>query len=64
MKTIGTILEALALPILIINAVLLNTENKNLPMIGFLLGVGGCMFMVGVILSHLPQDKKEGKKER
>jgi len=54
-KTIGRILEVLALPILIIVAVLLNLENKNLGIIGLLLGSGSCMFILGLILSHLPQ---------
>jgi cobalamin synthase len=63
LKTIGLILEALALPILIIVAVLLNIPDKDLGAIGVLLAFGGCMFFTGLILCHLPQEtEKEQRK--
>jgi Na+/phosphate symporter len=62
-KTIGLILEALALPILIIVAVLLDIPDKDLGAIGVLLFFGACMFFTGLILSHLPQENGKGGKE-
>jgi hypothetical protein len=59
LKTIGLILEALGVPILIIIAVLLNMPDKNLGAIGVFLTVGVCMFFTGLILSHLPQEKEK-----
>ena len=60
-KIIGVLLEALALPILIVVAVLLNMENKNLGMIGFLLGIGACMAFLGFILTRIPKEQQQNK---
>lgn len=65
LKIIGRVLLVLAFPILIINAVLLNMEDKNLPMIGLLLGVSSTLLIVGLILSIsscLLQEQTEGKR--
>jgi len=56
-KTLGLLLEALALPILITVAVLLNIENKNLGIVGLLLSFGTSMFVVGFVLAHLPKTR-------
>ena len=58
-KTIGRILEVLGLPFLIVVAVLLNMETKNLAMIDLLLAVGVTLFVVGLIFSHLPQENEK-----
>jgi len=60
-KILGILLEALALPILIIVAVLLNMENKNLGIIGLLLGFGACMFILGFTISRIPQEQPQKK---
>jgi hypothetical protein len=57
-KIIGLTLEVLTLPFLITVAVLFNMEKKNLGVIGFLLLVAICLFIPGLILSHLPQKPK------
>jgi len=64
-KIIGLTLEVLALPFLVIVAVLLNMTEKNLGIIGLLLFIGICLFIPGLILSHMPQkgENKEGKQE-
>lgn len=61
-KTIGMILELLAIPIFIINAVLLSMPNKDVRTTGILLLIANCLFIPGVILSHFPNQK--GEKER
>jgi nitrate/nitrite transporter NarK len=61
LRIMGRIFAALALPILILVALLLNIEDKSLPMIGLLLGVGGTLFTVGliiIVISCLPQEKQ------
>lgn len=60
-KILGILLEILALPILIIVAVLLNMENKNLGIIGLLLGFGTCIFILGFIISRIPQERPQKK---
>ena len=60
-KTIGILLEALALPFLVIVAILFNMEEKNLGEITILLIIGIILFFSGFMLSHIPkEDKKEG----
>jgi len=54
-KVIGIILEALALPFLVIVAILLNMPNKDLGIIGVLLLIGIIVFLAGFIFSHLPK---------
>jgi len=57
---ISVILEALALLIFIMVAVLLNMENKNLGAIGVLLIVGNCILFPGLalFLISLARNKK------
>jgi uncharacterized membrane protein len=63
LRTLGTILELVGVPILIIVAILLNMPDKDLGVISVLLVVGVCMFFAGLMLSHLPrQSEKEEKK--
>jgi cell division protein FtsW (lipid II flippase) len=59
LKTIGTILEALALFIMIIVAVALNVKDKDLGTISLLLLAGNGLFIVGFALSHLPKSKNK-----
>lgn len=63
-KTIGRILEALGIPILIIDAVLLNMKDVDVKTTGILLFIGICLFIPGLILSHLPHEKDKEEKER
>ena len=58
-KTIGIILEALALPIMIVNIVLLKMPNTDIGTSTVFLIVSNCMFFAGLILSHLPQETKK-----
>jgi hypothetical protein len=60
-RTIGIILEVLALPFLIIIALLLNMPDKDLRVIGILLLVEVLMFLAGLILSHLPKEMEKEK---
>ena len=60
----GLILELFALPILIMDAVLLNMDIDR-STTGILLLIGICLFFSGLILSHLPQEtKNKEEKER
>jgi len=61
LRTLGTILKLVGIPILIIVAVLFNMPNKDLGAIGVLLVVGACLFLTGLMLSHLPKQVKEEK---
>jgi len=63
-KTIGIILTALAIPIMIVNIVLLKMPNTDLGASTVLLIVSTCMFFTGLILSHLPHEKDKEEKER
>lgn len=63
LKIIGRILELIGVPILIIVAVLLNMENKDLATINVLLIIGVSTFLIGLVLSHLPQESMEGKRK-
>ena len=54
-KTLGLLLVALSIPVLIIVALLLNMKNENLEIAGLLLGFGIAMLVIGFILSHLPK---------
>jgi hypothetical protein len=63
LKIIGRILEVLALGLLIVNAVLLNMENKDLGTIGLILVTANVIFFTGLILSHLPQERTEVKRK-
>jgi len=61
MKTIGTILMAMALPIFIVNIALLKMPDTDLVTTTVLLIVSNCLFIPGLILSilsHLLQEKK------
>ena len=64
MKTIGIILTALAIPIMIVNIMLLKMPNTDLGASTVLLIVSTCMFFTGLILSHLPHKKDKEKTER
>jgi len=63
LRTLGTILELVGVPILIIVAVLQKMLNQDLGVIGVLLVVGVCMFFAGLVLSHLPQETEEKEKK-
>jgi predicted permease len=63
-KTIGRILAVLALPILIINAVLLNMKDVDVKTTGILLFISVCLLIPGLILSYLPHEKDKEEKER
>jgi len=64
LRTLGTILELVGVPILIIVAVLQKISNQDLGLIGVLIIVGTLMFFTGLMLSHLPrQSEKEKKKD-
>jgi hypothetical protein len=58
-RTLGTILKLVALPIMIVNAVLLEMPNTNLGISTVLLIVSTLMFFTGLVLSHLPKEKEE-----
>ena len=59
-RTLGLILEALALPILITVAIMLNIPEKNLDQIAVLLGIGIILFVSGFMLRYaLGEDKKK-----
>lgn len=63
-KIIGLVLEALALPFLVIVAILLNMPNKDLGTITILLIIGIFIFIPGLILvaiSHLPKEEEKQK---
>ena len=64
MKTIGLILEVLAIPLMIVNIVLLKMPNTDLGTSTVLLIVSNFALIIGLMLSHLPkQSEKEEKKE-
>lgn len=66
-KTIGIILEALALPILIIVAVLLNLPDKDLGAITVLLAFGVCTCFTGMLLHYAASAspaRSENKEEK
>jgi len=54
-KTLGLLLSALAIPVLIIAALLLSVKDVNLGIAGLLVGLGAAMFVIGLILRHLPE---------
>ena len=57
-KTIGQILLALAIPIFIVNIVLLNRPNPDLRITGILIIVSNCLFIPGLFLIFLSRTKK------
>jgi len=60
LRDLGTILELLGVPILVIVAVLWNLPNKDLGTISVLTIIGVFLFFIGLMLSHLPsQNQKE-----
>ena len=61
LKIIGRIFLVLAFAILIVNFALMNMENKDLRTIGLLLVISTCILTIGTILSHLPQERMDGK---
>lgn len=64
MKTIGLILEVLAIPLMIANIVLLKMPNTDLGTSTVLLIISNFALIIGLMLSHLPkQSEKEEKKE-
>ena len=63
LKIIGRILEVLALALLIVNFILMNMKDKDFGTIGIILVTASIMVFIGLILSHLPQERTEGKKE-
>ena len=54
-KTLGLLLLASSIPILVIVALLLNMKNENLGIAGLLLGFAIAMVIIGSILSYLPE---------
>jgi putative effector of murein hydrolase LrgA (UPF0299 family) len=54
LRDLGTILELLGVPILVIVAVLWNLPNKDLGTISVLTIIGVLLFFTGLMLSHLP----------
>ena len=62
-KTIGQILLALAIPIFIVNIVLLNRPNPDLRITGILIIVSNCLFIPGLILSLLSHQNDKNKEE-
>ena len=54
LRILGTILELLGVPILVIVAVLWNLPNKDLGTISVLFIIGVLLFFIGLMLSHLP----------
>jgi len=54
-KTIGIILELLALPIMIVNIVLLKMPNTDIEASTVFLVASNIMFFTGMALHHLPQ---------
>ena len=62
-KIIGRILEVLAIPLFIVNIVLLNRPDPDLRTIGILIVISNCLFIPGLILSHLPHQKEKNKEE-
>ena len=59
-KIIGRILLALAIPIFIVNIVLLNRPNPDLRITGILIIVSNCLFIPGLILSLLSHQNAGG----
>jgi uncharacterized membrane protein len=57
LRILGTILELLGVPILVIVAVLWNLPNKDLGTISVLFIIGVLLFFIGLMLSHLPSQK-------
>lgn len=62
LKIIGRILEVFALALLIINFFFWSMEEKDLRIIGVVLIIANILFFSGLILSHLPQELRRGKK--
>ena len=58
-KTIGMILEAVAIPIMIVNIVLLRMPNTDLGTSTGLLVFSTFMFVTGALLSHLSEEGKD-----
>jgi len=58
-KIIGRILLALAIPIFIVNIVLLNRPNPDLRITGILIIVSNCLFIPGLILSLLSHQNEK-----
>ena len=54
LRALGTILELLGVPILVIVAVLWNLPNRDLGTISVLFIIGVLLFFTGLMLSHLP----------
>jgi hypothetical protein len=54
-RAVGLIIEALALPFLIVVAFLFEIPDRNLVTIGFFLAIGVCVFLVGLVLHHFPE---------
>jgi len=64
-KTIGIILELLALPIIIVNIVLLKMPNTDIGASTVLLVVSNIMFFTGMALHHLPKEtENKGEREK
>ena len=59
-KIIGRILLALAIPIFIVNIVLLNGPDPDLRITGILIIVSNCLFIPGLILSLLSHQNAGG----
>jgi len=64
-KTVGLMLKVIALPIMVINIILLGLPNRDLGICTILLFISTTMFFLGVTFSHLPPEKEnEEEKEK
>ena len=64
LKSIGRTLEVFALALLIFNFMLWNMKDKDLRTFGIILVIANVMFFAGLILHHLPQEKRRGEEKR
>jgi len=65
LKTVGLTLEALALPIMIINIAFLRMPDTDIGTSTILLIASNFMFFTGLMLSHLtPEMENKDEKER
>lgn len=58
LEIIGRTLAVFAIALLIFNFVLWNMKDKDLRTFGIILVIANIMFFAGLILHHLPQEKR------
>jgi hypothetical protein len=61
LRTLGTILELVGVPILIIVAILQKISNQDPGVISVLLVAGGLTFFAGLMLHHLPKQSESAR---